>query len=259
MTVKKNQGFTLVELLVVIAIIAILAAALFPAISGAIDSARATAVKNRGRGIWVAIMSANSEREQHDQPALWPGDLHDSGNSTVKDNVSAEVYFTYLMSDGITGGAISPKSDDSLVSDLRPSMLSAPGVNTLPSNQYSGGLDSAASATRAYNAWHVTVIRDQDPAEMPLFITRNVKTDDIKYLDSSANIDVDSTDPVALDDTNRIKPFGEKRAVWVNKGGGSFDARKLLMRTGRVCPVPKTSQTGDDTIKFLKSKGGTGS
>ncbi|NLF85070.1 MAG: prepilin-type N-terminal cleavage/methylation domain-containing protein, partial [Lentisphaerae bacterium] len=54
----KIKGFTLVEMLVVIAIIAILAAALFPAISNAMDAARATAMKNKGRGIWAAILSA---------------------------------------------------------------------------------------------------------------------------------------------------------------------------------------------------------
>ena len=56
---KKMTGFTLVEILVVIAIIAILASALFPAIQNAMGQAQATAMKTKGRGIWVAINSAN--------------------------------------------------------------------------------------------------------------------------------------------------------------------------------------------------------
>ena len=72
MTLKNSKGFTLVEMLVVIAIISVLAAALFPAISNALSSASATALKQKGRGIWVAITSANMEREPLNLTALWP-------------------------------------------------------------------------------------------------------------------------------------------------------------------------------------------
>ena len=40
-----------------------------------INSARATAMRNRGRGIWMVIVDANAERVSLGQPVLFPGDL----------------------------------------------------------------------------------------------------------------------------------------------------------------------------------------
>ena len=220
---QNKQGFTLVELLVVIAIIAILAAALFPAISSAIDSARATAMKNRGRGIWVAVMSANSEREIHDMCALWVKDLQDSG---VYDPADAEDYFMYLMSDGSTPPAYQKNAEDRTVGDLKPSMLIGPGIPAMSET-------AATPSLTGRNAWHVFVFDDQAPAEMPYLITRNTDTSTITYAtdgqapEASAKVELDP----------ELKPFGAKRSVWVTKGGSTTDARPILMRAGRVCPV----------------------
>lgn len=72
MTRKENKGFTLVELLVVIGILGILASALFPAISSAMLRATMTAVKSKGRNIYMAIVSANTEREPLGLGNIWP-------------------------------------------------------------------------------------------------------------------------------------------------------------------------------------------
>jgi prepilin-type N-terminal cleavage/methylation domain-containing protein len=61
---KKNtcpQAFTLIELLVVISIIAILASLAFPAIGGAMDSAKKTTAKNAAVQIANAVVAYETE------------------------------------------------------------------------------------------------------------------------------------------------------------------------------------------------------
>ena len=201
----KIKGFTLVEMLVVIAIIAILAAALFPAISNAMDAARATAMKNKGRGIWAAILSANMEREPLNLGPLWPAELKGETGDSSK-------YFTYLLSDGENTTAVSGTSDDRLVSDLTPESLIAQGI------QPHTGSGSVADKNIA---WRVAEISDTTPGEIPFLFSKNVEDNELQ---SAAN----------ENDTARIslmeeKPFGKKRAVWVSKGGGIFDARSKYL------------------------------
>jgi len=224
MNVKKTQGFTLVEMLVVIAIIAILAAALFPAISSAIEAARAVAVKNKGRGIWTAVTSANSEREIHDLSALWPGDLTNKTAVATIIGTSADNYFNYLLSSG--NGTIELSSEDRIVGDLAPNMLIAPGISPAP---------ATATSVAGYNAWHVFVISDTHPAEMPYLITRNVNATSVTFPSTPD----DDTGQVTMAE---VKPFGTKRAVWVTKGGSTTDARKILLRTNKVTPIAGSGQ-----------------
>ena len=59
------KGLTLVEVLSVVVIAFIVLATLGPLLGthGAADSAKASAMKNKGRGIWIAVTSANAERD----------------------------------------------------------------------------------------------------------------------------------------------------------------------------------------------------
>jgi len=57
----RPQAFTLIELLVVISIIAILASLAFPAIGGAMDSARKTTAKNSAVQIANAVVAYETE------------------------------------------------------------------------------------------------------------------------------------------------------------------------------------------------------
>ncbi|GAB4167380.1 MAG: hypothetical protein Fur0032_05350 [Terrimicrobiaceae bacterium] len=58
---REHPGFTLIELLVVIAIIAILAGLLFPAVTGALDSAKKSRAKSDVVQIAVAVKAYQSE------------------------------------------------------------------------------------------------------------------------------------------------------------------------------------------------------
>ncbi|MFM8981956.1 MAG: type II secretion system protein, partial [Spartobacteria bacterium] len=55
------QGFTLIELLVVISIIAVLAALAFPAVNGAMDSARKARAKSDVAQIATAVVAYETE------------------------------------------------------------------------------------------------------------------------------------------------------------------------------------------------------
>jgi prepilin-type N-terminal cleavage/methylation domain-containing protein len=201
---QRKKGFTLIEMLVVIAIIAILAAALFPAIQSAIDSAKATAMKNKGRGTWIAVTSANAEREPLGKAALWPG------NVGVTNTDTATKYLAYLMSDGNAAISTAVGVNDEqqrLASDLKPEMLAGAGVPTA---------GSASEFAQANNAWNVAIISDTDASDAPFMLSRNVTF-------SSMSSVVSNTAPI-LGQTYST-PFGTKRAVWVTRGGGCFDAR----------------------------------
>ena len=215
----KIKGFTLVEMLVVIAIIAILAAALFPAISNAMDAARATAMKNKGRGIWAAILSANMEREPLNLGPLWPAELKGETGDSSK-------YFTYLLSDGENTTAVSGTSDDRLVSDLTPESLIAQGI------QPHTGSGSVADKNIA---WRVAEISDTTPGEIPFLFSKNVEDNELQ---SAAN----ETDNARIS-LMEGKPFGKKRAVWVSKGGGIFDARSKYLYNRIVMGINTTNVT----------------
>jgi prepilin-type N-terminal cleavage/methylation domain-containing protein len=66
---NERRGFTLLELLTVIAIIGILAALLFPAISGAINKSRRTAALAEVRGIETAL------KKYYQEYTSWPEKL----------------------------------------------------------------------------------------------------------------------------------------------------------------------------------------
>ena len=211
----KMTGFTLVEMLVVIAIIAILAGALFPAIQNAMGQAQATAMKNKGRGIWVAINSANMEREPLNLGTIWPDDVTDKNknngdgeNETIKE--SSVAYFTFLMSEGgDKKSSLAKDAEDQVVTDLSPSSLIASGITP--------GKDSLKGDNIA---WRVCGVGDSTAAELPFLFSRNLGVDEIKGEPAK------NANKLALSD---IKPFNTTRAVWVTRGGGVFDARRKYL------------------------------
>ena len=209
---KATQGFTLVEMLVVIAIISILAASLFPAISSAMDMARATSLKTKGKGIWNAIRVANSEREPLGKYALWPKDLEDKGK--VSDTIG---YWKFLFSKG--DGKAQDDPELQLVEDLSCGNLAGSGVTTAAQPS---GLEMK------YIAWIVAAVNDNSAGELPFIITKNYNGEDSFSGTAGAGEDDDDegSDDDMLELYEKGKPFANKRAVWITIGGASKDARK---------------------------------
>jgi len=221
-------------------ILSILAAALFPAISSAIDSARATRIKSCGRGTWVAFMSANSEREIHGLPPLWPGDLAKAGVTFE----NAEAYFTYLMSDGENINVTVQEPADRIVGDFGPSTFFGHGIQPL---SFGGPMRPEN------NPWHVVMVSDDMPAEMPFLISRNVKASAIAF-PTRAELDNPEANGVLIPLDKNTKPLGGRRAVWVTKGGSTIDARPRLFSRSLLFSVQQPED--EPPLTALPAQGG---
>ncbi len=219
--ILRKKGFTLIEMMVVIAIIAILAAALFPAIQGAINTAKASSYKQKGRGIWVGIVSANADREPIGKQPLWPG----NGSQDIKNgagvvfnptNSLSTDYFQGLMVCDASGKPVSDTSM-SYVSDLNPTLL--------------GGLDWPALAdgtfpsTGANNMWNMLAVSDASPSGDSFLISRNFGIP-AWTPKSSVSVATVNTTNVTL---NSASSLGQTRAIWVTRGGGCIDQKKLYL------------------------------
>jgi len=206
MTLRKglrHKAFTLIEMLVVIAIIAILAAALFPAIQGAIEQAKASALKNKGRGIWTAVITANSEREPLGLSAVWPNYLGSNTTSTG--------YFGSLMS-----------GPSPICEDLKVGVFSGSGVNPAPD------VTTFITSAGANNAWDVLCVSSNTSiiAEDAFIFTKNIVFSTMTPLGTPINSASTFASP-ALD----VSHVTIKRGVYTTYGGGCFDRREKYLTT----------------------------
>lgn len=216
----KSKGFTLVEMLVVIAIIAILAASLFPKIKDAMNSARATSLMTKGRGIYNAVITANAAREPHGLPSVWPSDVKDGVDGFSVGSVS---YFTYLMSDDETIGTIA-KEGQRIAADISPDSLSANGTKAY----VSGALQDD------HCAWRVCEVGDNASSSIPFLITKNFQKDEIKFSGDSDRGKLELTDK---------KPFGNTLAVWITVGGSAQKAEPIYLTNKIVMGNNETNIT----------------
>ena len=211
LTGRKAKGFTLIEMLVVIAIIAILAAALFPAITGAIEQAKSTALKNKGRGIWGGVITANAEREPLSLGTVWPGDYPSVSSST-----KAAYYFQWLMGMNCNSGTPSGTPGDAICEDLKVGTFSGSGI------QPAADVASFADATCAW--WAIGAASSNSAPEDAFIFTKNIKFSNYAAINNQT-----ASLPQGLDMSSGINIH---RAVFVTFGGACIDLRqKYLTQT----------------------------
>jgi hypothetical protein len=170
------------------------------------DQAHRTAIKNRGRGIWIAIVSGSMERELFGLPPLWPRDLGFSGNESSTD------YFRRLMSN--EAGEVTDNQEEALAPDLCHSYLCGPGLREAT---------SARAFAAENNAWQVVCVDSNTPAWVPFLISRNADFGD--WLTPTSRVRLIRSGPLKL-----------RRVLWVTQGGGIYDARFNLFNVGMLFP-----------------------
>jgi hypothetical protein len=148
-------GFSLGGLIAIILALALLSAVLFPAVSGSVRAANMTAVASRGKGIYVAVIGANIEREPLGLPPVWPSDESEFNFTNSTD------YFRYMYDEVRVGQTNwSPR-----LLGFDYSRLAGAGVP-----QWKKG-----PLTADCNIWTIAKnVRDGMDDFLPLLVTRNI-------------------------------------------------------------------------------------
>ena len=221
----RKKAFTLVEMLVVIMIISLLAAALFPAISGALGQAKSTAMKNKGRGIWVGVVSANSEREALSMSSVWP---------TFSYATSSD-YFKYLMGNN-NGTLVSPVCED-----LKPATLAGSGVPAAADPLSFGG---------GNNAWCFAAPASSNVASEDAFVfTRNIDV----VTQTGAGGTTKSCDTASLTtEPTKLGNFSLNRGVFVTYGGACIDRRDKYIGTDNNGNPTNSLVSSTNEVKLVR-------
>ena len=216
---SRKQAFTLIELLVVIAIIGILSALLFPAIQGAILTAKVTKGSSAGGQIWKAIYAKNLENEPNNFPPVWPVFEQDDADGiepympvdpdvAFSGNMSSSDYLSWLV-----GTEILPVNY---------------GFFALPPQPPAS---SKALFTGANCGWSIVLDGGDQKSSSPFIISRNLKI---------TAWELDTTEPLNTTKGDDGYLFSGKRAIVVNFGGAAktFDLSALKLAISKEAVAP---------------------
>lgn len=186
----------------------------FPS-GGAMLKAKMAPVAARGKDIHVAITSADAERKPLGLPSLWPKTYLASTNA--QSDISGKVfktsteYFAALYDEEHVG----TEAWKPWVQNFDYSKLAGAGV---PAKEGKGKL------LAKNNMWLVAAnITEEDSDIIPLLITRNVDVKLLEYFINHGGPTSNLNMRIALGAGEYKTPFGDKGAVFVRKGGGTFN------------------------------------
>ena len=192
---------------------AILAGAMIPALSSAMQNANTAAISMKGRNLFVAILAANTEREALGRGNVWPKTQPEEGADTAKDPLSGAVssaseYFTLLFD------VANIKTSDQwkpYVSGVDLSVLNGEGVPAIP--------NGAKKIDPKNCLWCVAAnITDEVPDCIPVLISANFNPELLlSKWDGSSN----SKEQLPIGPAHGASKslFGDKMVVIVRKGG----------------------------------------
>ena len=204
MRTNSEAGFTRTELIVVCVVVGIVVLVLHGMMwfTHAVSCATSTGMKNRGRSIWLDVVTASSEREPLGLSSVWPKDLGFDASRTSTE------YFRLLMSgDAHTNsdGVLQP-----ICEDLHAGHLGGEGVPCAESRE---------TFTSTNNAWQVLCVSTQTPAEVTFLVTRNVDVG--RHVNALSSVKFNQDAPYRHD--------RDRRCVYVTCGGGCYDVRERYL------------------------------
>ena len=193
----------------------ILSLALGPHGDSSMLKANMCAVAARGRDIYVAIISANTDREPLGLPAVWPktslASTNRPGDISSKAFKTSSDYF-YELYDGANVGT---DQHNPYVKGVDYSKLAGAGVPACRNNKLGS----------ANNMWLFAAnITDEDDDIIPVMITRNVDVKDIERIINQGGPTSNLNTRIVLGMGEYKTPFGKKGFVMVRKNGGTFNS-----------------------------------
>jgi hypothetical protein len=207
----QNSKFNLTSLVVIVVLLVMLALALFPAISGAIMKSNMAAIGAHGKDIYVAITSANAEREPLGLPPIWPksnSPITNAADISQLNFTNSTDYFWALYD----GDHLGKTNHHPYVRGFDFSKLAGAGV----------AVHSGDGRLRPENnIWTIAknVYEEMDDI-IPIFVTRNL---------AAESLSSDFPEAAFWDNNRRLlfdqqwdTPFGKEGVVMIRKGGGVY-------------------------------------